>query len=269
MYSQSNFLKLSGLLLVGALLIVSGFSGANVQAFQATAAATMSSGGAAAATMAGTMSGGAGLATMAGTMGAGGAIPPCPTAMMATAGAMGTMSASGTMAATSMMAGTMAATPMMAATMAGTMAMMGTPGMAATMHVMPGMTMAGCVLTTKLSGSAEVPNPGDPKAGGTATLMISRPATGPGEVCFNISVTGIKLPAAAAHIHKGAAGVAGPVVVPFSAPDDKGMAMGCTEGVDAALIYDILTEPQNYYVNVHNTDFPNGAARGQLTSAAG
>jgi hypothetical protein len=35
-------------------------------------------------------------------------------------------------------------------------------------------------------------------------------------------------------------------------------------GVDRSLIKAILTYPQDYYVNVHTTDFPDGADRGQL-----
>ncbi len=270
MYSRSNFLKLSGLLMIGALLILSGFGGTNVQAGQATMAATMS----------GTM-GMNGTPGMMGTMGAGGAYPPCPSAMMmGTPGMMGTMMATpammSTMMATAAMMGTMAATPAMMGTMAATPAMMGT--MAATpamMGTMAPTTMSayvennGCKLTATLSGKNEVPGPGDPDGTGTANVSITRPATGTGQICFQITVSGITLPAAAAHIHMGAAGVAGPVVVPFSAPDAQGKASGCVSGVDPALIQSILTNPAGFYVNVHTSDFPNGALRGQLTAAAG
>jgi hypothetical protein len=116
-------------------------------------------------------------------------------------------------------------------------------------------------------GSNEVPNAGDPNAKGTAIVFINRPATGPGEICFSIQVSGIKLPATASHIHSGAAGVPGPVVVPFQAPDASGNASGCTENVDRDLISAILSQPANYYVNVHNSDFPGGAMRGQLVPA--
>src|SRR5947208_106208 len=76
---------------------------------------------------------------------------------------------------------------------------------------------------------------------------------------------GITLPATAMHIHKGVRGQNGPVVVPFSpVPDANGNAQGCVAVKDNALLMDILTHPSNYYFNVHNADFPNGAMRGQL-----
>lgn len=115
-----------------------------------------------------------------------------------------------------------------------------------------------------LSGEAEVPGPGDPDGFGTAKVIVDEVNN---EICFALSVAEITLPAAAAHIHAGTADVAGPVVVPFTAPDEQGASAGCTSGVDAALIQDILANPGGYYVNVHTSDFPAGAVRGQLSEA--
>lgn len=114
-----------------------------------------------------------------------------------------------------------------------------------------------------LSGQQEVPNPGDPD--GTGTSMIKMRANN--EVCWEINVANITLPAAAAHIHEGAPGVAGPVVVPLSAPDANGRSNGCANA-EAALADRIRQNPGGFYVNVHTSDFPGGAVRGQLAMGA-
>ncbi len=114
-------------------------------------------------------------------------------------------------------------------------------------------------LTAMLTGAAEVGG-GDTDGSGSSTVTL----TSDTELSYTISVKDIILPAAAAHIHKGAAGANGPVVIGLSmAPDAAGMASG-TATADAAIIADIRANPQNYYVNVHTSDFPNGAVRGQL-----
>ena len=48
--------------------------------------------------------------------------------------------------------------------------------------------------------------------------------------------------AVAMHIHKGAAGVAGPVVIPLATPNADGKAAGCA-GVSRALVGQILASP--------------------------
>jgi hypothetical protein len=118
---------------------------------------------------------------------------------------------------------------------------------------------------TTLSGAEEVngagvPNQGDPDGSGFATLTVNR---GLGEICFDITVQDITLPAILAHIHNAAAGVNGAIVVPLTAPDATGHSSGCVS-VDRELVKDIAKHPENYYVNVHTTDFPSGALRGQL-----
>lgn len=112
-----------------------------------------------------------------------------------------------------------------------------------------------------LTGEAEVPGPGDPDGSGTA--MVSFQASS--DVCFTITVSNITLPAAAAHIHAGEAGVAGPVVVPLTAPDANGRAEGCVTG-DQEVVNQINANPAAFYVNVHTSDYPQGAVRGQLVA---
>ncbi len=84
------------------------------------------------------------------------------------------------------------------------------------------------------------------------------------EICYMIRVSGIELPATAAHIHRGAMGVNGPIVVPFTAPNAQGVAVGCAHAT-SDLITTITQHPANYYVNVHNARYPDGAVRGQLS----
>lgn len=125
-------------------------------------------------------------------------------------------------------------------------------------------------LTADLSGQNELdaetlePGAGDPDGTGHATILLG----GNGSVCWDIQVSNIMLPAIAAHIHEGAADVNGPVVVPLGGPDAAGASVGCTVA-DVALVEAIAGNPGGYYVNVHTTDLPAGAVRGQLEGGFG
>lgn len=114
-------------------------------------------------------------------------------------------------------------------------------------------------LSANLTGAAEVPNPGDPDGSGSATLRVN---PGQGKVCYQLQVADI-MSATAAHIHEAPAGTAGPVVVALMAPSD-GSSSACAD-VGRELAKEILKDPADYYVNVHNTMFPGGALRGQLS----
>ena len=111
--------------------------------------------------------------------------------------------------------------------------------------------------TTALTGAAEVPKTGDPDGSGTARLRIN---PGTGTICVDLTVSGIA-PATAAHLHEAPAGSAGPVVLALAAPSD-GTSRTCV--VDVALAREVNKDPADYYVNVHNAEFPGGALRGQL-----
>jgi hypothetical protein len=118
-----------------------------------------------------------------------------------------------------------------------------------------------------LAGSNEVPAPGDPDGSGAAAVSIGIDAgTMPdtAEVCFDLAYSGIANPTMA-HIHDGAAGTPGPVVVDFGVPTPDSFS-GCVDNVDNVLAADILMNPAEYYVNVHNADHPAGAIRGQLAA---
>ena len=122
-----------------------------------------------------------------------------------------------------------------------------------------GADQGGRLLTTTLTGTEEVPGPGDPDGTGFAAVAVN---PGKGLVCYELSVSGIA-PAVAAHLHEAPFGEAGPVVVTLGAPTD-GSSSGCVD-VGRPLAKDILKDPADYYVNVHNAEFPAGALRGQLS----
>ena len=129
------------------------------------------------------------------------------------------------------------------------------------------------ILTAELDGRQEVATDGskriagDPNGRGEVYVFgIDGDAT---TLCYVLTVDKIE-PAMAAHIHKGAAGTNGPVVVNLAAPGDGDAADCLTEGeagkfVGGQTVAEILANPENFYVNVHNAEYPGGAIRGQLS----
>jgi len=114
-------------------------------------------------------------------------------------------------------------------------------------------------LQVSMTGIQEVPGPGDPDGNGTARVEVN---PGSGEVCWNVYARQIG-PATAAHIHRGEAGIAGPVVIPLTTPDAAGHSQGCAT-VDPAVARQIAYQSHGFYLNVHDGDHPQGAIRGQL-----
>jgi len=106
-----------------------------------------------------------------------------------------------------------------------------------------------------LKGSNEVPANGS-AAGGSGSITVAADKT----VTGNITTTGIE--GRAAHIHTGAAGANGPVIVPLSKNGDNGWTVPAgaklSEEQYAAYVAGTL------YVNVHSAAFPGGEIRGQL-----
>jgi CHRD domain len=73
-------------------------------------------------------------------------------------------------------------------------------------------------------------------------------------------------PVVASHIHSGAVGVSGPIVVPFygGALPAGTFAVAGSVTVAPALAQQINANPAGFYANIHTTEFPPGAVRGQL-----
>ena len=75
-----------------------------------------------------------------------------------------------------------------------------------------------------------------------------------------------------AHIHKAPAGANGPIHWDFleagvpvaSISDQPSQLRGVARPRAAAVLADLLANPDKYYVNVHSSAFPGGAVRGQV-----
>jgi hypothetical protein len=120
----------------------------------------------------------------------------------------------------------------------------------------------------RLDGAQEVPGPGDPDGRGTFTYV----AFG-NRLCYLLTAARIATPTAA-HIHTGARGVAGGIVVGLVTPT-RGFSADCitaqpgTDTTNPTVLSQgeldaIIANPAGFYVNVHNAEFPDGAIRGQL-----
>lgn len=120
---------------------------------------------------------------------------------------------------------------------------------------------AGKPLSTELEPGQEVaPFVGVEGASGSAALRLN---PGQERICVDLQVDGFDL--ALAHIHEGAAGTNGPVVVDFTPLIDGDTAVGCV-AVDRALVKEIVQDPADYYVNTHAGLPPEDAAEGDFSS---
>lgn len=146
----------------------------------------------------------------------------------------------------------------------------------AALTLLVGMTVGGALAarpvwtySIPLTGDQEVGG-GDEDARGRAIVQI-RPDDG--VVCFNIGWKNIDGTVWGGHIHNAPAGSNGGIVVGFFGgpppsaftdfPGEKHRVMDCV-GADPGLLWSIVSNPDQYYVNVHSTVFGPGAVRGQL-----
>jgi hypothetical protein len=129
-------------------------------------------------------------------------------------------------------------------------------------------------LTARLNGENEVP-PADEDGRGKAKFKID---VDDGELCFRVRFDNITTPNRG-HIHgpapKGTN--AGILITLFDMPTDadtqdaleRGRLSDCVDVADEALLQAIKDNPENYYINLHNTRYPAGAIRGQLKGDRG
>ncbi len=110
--------------------------------------------------------------------------------------------------------------------------------------------------TVTLSGRHEVP-PVNTGATGNAGITVNSDCTVKG----NITASGMT--ATAAHIHQGAAGANGPVIVPFTKTGDNTFAS--PENAKLNEQQCAAYKAGNTYVNVHSSANPGGEIRAQLS----
>eukprot|EP00611_Tribonema_gayanum_P022056 TRINITY_DN4363_c0_g2_i1.p1 TRINITY_DN4363_c0_g2~~TRINITY_DN4363_c0_g2_i1.p1 ORF type:complete len:858 (+),score=211.29 TRINITY_DN4363_c0_g2_i1:225-2798(+) len=122
---------------------------------------------------------------------------------------------------------------------------------------------AAWIMQTQLSGDG-VPNGlGDPVATGTAALQLVNH-----HLCYVITsdLDVVNCATVAGHVHQGAVGAVGEkVAILFDA------GLGTAQNRFAGCVYaaqgrfaQVLAAPENFYVNIHTTCYPDGAIRGQL-----
>jgi hypothetical protein len=112
----------------------------------------------------------------------------------------------------------------------------------------------------KLSGSNEVPAVST-QASGSGTVTVGSDCS----VQAKITVTGMK--ATAAHIHQGAAGANGKVIVPFTKQGDDTFVAPEGAKLDEQGCADY--KAGKTYVNVHSDAHKGGEIRAQLKGAGG
>jgi hypothetical protein len=138
------------------------------------------------------------------------------------------------------------------------------------------------VFTAALSAANEVPpvTNADANGRGTATITLTAPrdstgaVTGAGTMNFSAQLSGFPAGTVvrAAHIHPGAAGVPGGVLIdtgltPAAAitlADGTGALNFTNVDVSQVNAQAIVSNPAGYYFNVHTSVNPGGAVRGQL-----
>lgn len=112
----------------------------------------------------------------------------------------------------------------------------------------------------ELSSEQVGPTTADPDGSGTAQVTASLAET---RFCYELTVQDIA-PPFAAHLHQAALGQEGPVLLALEPPAD-GSSSGCVTA-DRDLLAAIIGNPSAYYIDVHNSEYPGAALRGQLAT---
>lgn len=110
-------------------------------------------------------------------------------------------------------------------------------------------------VSVKLSGAEEVP-PVKAEGSGSGTIRVNADGT----VSGSVTTTGVQ--GTMAHIHQGAKGQNGPVIIPLTKSGDTYTVPASAKLNDAQMK---AFKAGNLYVNVHTARNKGGEVRGQLT----
>jgi hypothetical protein len=109
--------------------------------------------------------------------------------------------------------------------------------------------------TVELTGAHEVP-PVSTKASGRSTITVASDRTVSGSVIVE------DMNATAAHIHQGAAGASGPVMIPLTKTSDNVFSVPAGTRLNDQQF--AAYKASNLYINVHSAAHPAGEIRVQM-----
>ncbi|MFF4506336.1 CHRD domain-containing protein [Streptomyces sp. NPDC001401] len=124
----------------------------------------------------------------------------------------------------------------------------------------------GTLLATSLRGANEVPVAGGPAVGDQDGAALEFIKVQDDKVSVAVTWRGTGKPTML-HIHQGAKGTNGGVKVDFTdllKNSKRHSVTGTVTVKDAALLAALKSDPGSFYANLHTTEFPGGAVRGQL-----
>lgn len=140
-------------------------------------------------------------------------------------------------------------------------------GSVVTLSVVSALALGGCGAMQKLglggdkptsvalTGAQEVP-PVSTRASGRSTIAVASDRTVSGSVIVD------DMKATAAHIHQGAAGTNGPVIIPLTRTSDTVFSVPRDTRLNDQQY--AAYKAGNLYINVHSSTYPNGEIRVQL-----
>jgi len=112
------------------------------------------------------------------------------------------------------------------------------------------------------------PDKGDPDATGIGSITLNPGSGGnTGSATVNLTLSNIDFPLSLWHIHTGAANTQGGVLIDFGNPEtyrNGNIISGTVPNLSTTNIQNVLANPSNFYLNIHNGPFGAGAIRDQL-----